>query len=174
MGYRRLDCYYNTIGVRLGQHRPASTVLIRTRTQLYNNCSTTLPATMVQKCGSNLRLLQCFDVVDYTVTYATLIQKTYRQISRTSTSHCPGRQGHRLLFYATRPTICGDILPPSLPPLRVSQQTDSNNMAVGKDIECGAELTAPEERSPYKKLRDAHIAELAAKFKVVEAASQDL
>jgi hypothetical protein len=47
-------------------------------------------------------------------------------------------------------------------------------MAVGKDIECGAELTAPEERSPYKKLRDAHIAELAAKFKVVEAASQDL
>jgi hypothetical protein len=73
-----------------------------------------------------------------------------------------------------RPTICGDILPPSLPPLRISQQTDINNMAVGKDIECGAELTAPEERSPYEKLRDARVAELAAKFKVIEAASQDL
>jgi hypothetical protein len=47
-------------------------------------------------------------------------------------------------------------------------------MAVGKNIECGAELTIPEERSPYEKLRDARVAELAAKFKVVEAASQDL
>jgi hypothetical protein len=45
---------------------------------------------------------------------------------------------------------------------------------VGKDIECGAELTVPEERSPYEKLCDARVAELAAKFKVVEAASQDL
>jgi hypothetical protein len=129
---------------------------------------------MVQKCGSNLRLRQCFDVVNHTITYATLSRKTYTQISRTSASHCPGRQGDRLLFYGTRPTISGDILPPSLPPLRVSQQTDNNNMAVGKDIECGAELTTPEERSPYEKLRDARVAELAAKFKVVEAASQDL
>jgi hypothetical protein len=47
-------------------------------------------------------------------------------------------------------------------------------MAIGKDIECGAELTAPEERSPYEKLRDAHVAQLTAKFKVVEAASKDL
>jgi hypothetical protein len=47
-------------------------------------------------------------------------------------------------------------------------------MAVGKDIECGAELTAPEERSHYEKLRDGRVAELVAKFKVVEAASQDL
>jgi hypothetical protein len=66
-----------------------------------------------QKCGSNLRLRQCFDVINYTVTYATLSQKTYTQISRTSASHYLGRQGHRLFFYTTHPTICGDILPPS-------------------------------------------------------------
>jgi hypothetical protein len=47
-------------------------------------------------------------------------------------------------------------------------------MAVGKDIECGAELIALEERSPYEKLRDARVAKIAAKFKVVEATSQDL
>ena len=47
-------------------------------------------------------------------------------------------------------------------------------MAIGKDIECGVELTALEERSPHQKLRDARIAELAVKFKVVEVASQDL